>query len=403
VNVRPGSVQWPRSYPLTGGWKYFLLLGGAAALAGGIACFVFGAGADKPPSAHAVMYVVGAIMAGLGAVCIAYGVRFRIVLNEHFVEVHGLLKVSAMKRDEVAARRVLHVEGTTQIELIPKDPKRKPLQLPQIIRTDDAFFAWLQPIPDQDAEDLQRATEAISANPAFGLTPQSRVEHAARFAQMARWLGSAIAVATIWAFVYPRPYELVIVVLLGLPVVALAFVVASKGAVGLDGAVREGRALVGPMLFGPSIVLLFRAWWDFDTLEWLEGLGIAATLAAPITYAITRIDPGRKPASLLLIGSFFVIPYLYGGLIESNVLLDQSRPQRFAAPVQSKEHTTGKGASWDLTLGAWGPVTDANEVSVTKALYENVAVGDSVCVYLFEGRWTLSWYVVRACPNDSHS
>lgn len=397
------SMRWPRAYPIAGGWKYFLLLGGAAAVAGGLACFVFGAGADKPWSAHAVMYVLGTLFAGFGAVCIAYVIRFRILLTEHSVEVRSLFKASSMKRDDVAARRVLRVEGSTQIELIPKDPKRKPLPLPQVIRTDDAFPAWLQAIPDQDAADEQRAVLAITENPDFGATSHERLKHAARFARMAQWLGYAIAVTSLWGLAYPHPYELVIGVLLALPVAALALVIASKGAVGLDGHVREHRALVAPMLFGPSIVLVFRAWLDLDTLDWLQGLGIAVALAAPLTYAITRIDPGRKAAGFLLFGLCIVLPYSYGGLIESNFLLDQSRPQRFEARVRDKQQTTGKGASWDLTLGSWGPMTELNEVSVTKALYENTAVGDMVCIYLFEGRWTLAWYVARACPKDSRS
>ena len=397
------SIQWPRTYPIAGGWKYFLLFGGVAAIAGGLACFVFGAGAEKPWSAHAVMYGLGTFFAGFGAACIAYVLRFRIVLTEHSVEVHDIFKVSAMRRDDVAARRVLRVQGTTLIELIPKDPKKKPLQLAQVVRTDDAFFAWLQSIPDQDAVELQRATHAIAANPNFGATPHGRLEHAARFARIAQWLGYGIGAVTLWGLAYPRPYELVIGLLLVLPVAALALVVVSKGAVGLDGHVREHRALVGPMLLGPSIVLVLRAWLDLDTLDWLQGLGIAAALALPLTYAITRIEPGRKAGGLLLLGLCFVLPYSYGGLIESNVLLDKSRPQRFEAIVGEKQQTTGKGASWNLTLGSWGPMTESNEVSVTKGLYENTAVGGRVCIYLFEGRWTLAWYVARACPEESRS
>jgi hypothetical protein len=385
---------------MAAGWKYFLLAAGIAALAFGLACFVFGAGAGKPPSAHAVMYALGALFAAAGTWCVAYAVRFRIVLTEQSVELRGLLKASTLRRDAIVGRRRVQDGNGAAIELVPRNPAAKPLQLPLVVRVDEVFQSWLQPIPDQDAVARQRALETAQANHAFGASPGERLAHVERFGRRVRWLGYASLAAMLWGLFYPRPYELVIGVLVVLPLIALVLAAASNGAVGIDGNVREHRALVAPMVIGPGLILFLRAWLDLDTLDWPQALGIAMVLAALLTFAIARIDRSVKPAGLWLFGLVFSLPYAYGGLVQTNFLLDASPAQCHEATVLAKRETTGKGASRKLVLGSWGRVARGMEVGVTRDLYAQAGVGDTVCVHLFEGKWLLAWYVVRACPED---
>lgn len=390
-----------RTYRLSPGGKYSLGVFGLAAVAGGLACLVFGAGADKPMSAHAVMYAMGVLFVGGGAWCLAHVIRYRVVLTPHALEVHGVSKVDTIRRDQITAVRLLAGGNRPTLEFTSRRPGVRPLRLPLDFRMDDVFRAWLETLPDAGAVQRQQHNDAIASNREFGDTVQARHAHVQRHARIAQWLGGGIVAAMLWALFHPHPYELVIGLLLVLPLAALALIPLSKGAVGLDGYVNENRVLVGPLLFAPGIVLVIRAGLDLDTLDWVQGLCIAAALAVPFTLAMGRIDRGPKPSGLLLFGVMFALPYLYGGLVLTNFLLDTSSPRRFEATVLGKQEGTGRGVSYELILGPWGPKAGANEVHVGRTLYGKTAVGDPVCIHVFEGRWKLAWYVTRACPKDA--
>jgi hypothetical protein len=70
----------------------------------------------------------------------------------------------------------------------------------------------------------------------------------------------------------------------------------------------------------------------------------------------------------------------------------------FTATVADKHVVRGRRSlSWHLVLAPWGPRTDATDVSVTRPLYDAVAVGGTVCVALRPGVLAIPWYRVAAC------
>jgi len=48
-----------------------------------------------------------------------------------------------------------------------------------------------------------------------------------------------------------------------------------------------------------------------------------------------------------------------------------------------------------LDLSPWGPRTEHEQVSVDKNLFNRANVGDTVEVYLYEGRLKAKWFEVR--------
>ena len=396
----PSSL--PRTYVAAGGWRFFLLIAGAAFFVGGLACIWYFR-AESAPGAALLLQGICLALAILGAACVAYAVRYRVVLYPHSLEVHELFKVRSLRRDSIAAYRTIQVPNAPPtIAFIPKDASTRPLPVSQIIRIDETFRSWLDGIPDQDALDQQRFEEEVEANRLLGNTPQERFLQLKRLHQQTRYLSIASSAVAFWGLLYPQPYEVVIGALIVLPVVALIVAAASKGLIQVNQHVRDKRPSIASALIAPGAVLALRALLDFHILDWPLALGIALVGGALIALGITRWDVAtRKWSAVLLMGFVFCFPYAYGTVVELNFLLGRTAPQRFEATVTAKQQSSGKNSSWDLTIGPWGPADDAEDVSVNKNLYNAVAVGDTVCVFLFQGALGLNWISVRSCPQPT--
>jgi hypothetical protein len=108
---------------------------------------------------------------------------------------------------------------------------------------------------------------------------------------------------------------------------------------------------------------------------------------------------------VLLLG-LITCSYGYGAGLELNNLADRSVARVFQAVVVEKRvEGDWKWRTWYLTLKPWGPVTDNDEVSVSKTLYQQTQPGDTVCVWLKSGALRVGWYQVASCravdPDDS--
>ncbi|MGE3106459.1 MAG: hypothetical protein AB7K14_14615 [Lysobacterales bacterium] len=388
-----------RIYVAAGGWKVFLLICGGACFVGGLAGIGYFR-RESIPAAALLLQGISLALAVLGLTCVAYVVRYRVVLQPHSIKVREMFKERSLHRNDIAARRTLQVPNSPPIiEFIPKDKSTRPLRISQFIRTDDSFRSWLDGIPDQDELDQQRFQEEIVANRLLGDTKQERLLQMDRLHRWTRHLGIGTSAVVVWGLLYPRPYEIVVGALIVLPAVALVFAATSKGLIQVNQHLRDKRPSIVNTLIGSGALLALRAFLDFHVLDWPLVLGAALAVAALITLVITRLDVAmRNWSAALLMGCVFCLPYAYGTVVELNVLLDGAAPQRLATTVTGKHQTTGNYQSWNLIIAAWDSAHDSVDVNVNKRMYESVAVGDTVCVILFRGALGLNWISVQSCP-----
>lgn len=90
------------------------------------------------------------------------------------------------------------------------------------------------------------------------------------------------------------------------------------------------------------------------------------------------------------------------GLINAvNTLPDQSAPDVYRTEVLRKYETHGRFPSSNLVLDEWGPLEDSDDVSVPRAIYEHVKVGDRICIGLHPGFLRVAWYTLIPCSDGS--
>ena len=160
----PAAARFPRVYRITALWRIVLTTFGLPMLGGGLfyARYCLQARHDQPGldigPGWAILFI---LIAAYGTVLLLYALRYRVVLFEDAVEVHGPILSRRLERDDIAGRRapwrpgarhgVVHGSGNLLIPRIDLQSRAGPLKsirIYQIFRMDPAFKDWMNSIPE---------------------------------------------------------------------------------------------------------------------------------------------------------------------------------------------------------------------------------------------------------------
>lgn len=382
------------------GYAVFLcVLGGIVFAAGCLGMWYFGTGHEIQNRGQLAMMVsISFAFAALGAFLIASVPRSRVTLRADAIVVQGLFSSRTLSRDNIAGRRILPTQYIQTLVIVPRSERDKKLKLALAMRTDSAFVAWFAAIPDLDAEQLAKSEADLSADPDLGFHSEDRKEQLRTAKQTAKVLTAIAWIASLWGWFFPRPYNLVILILVALPVIAIVLQVRSRGIYQMEGRRNDARPSLAVLFLLPGLILDLRAIQDLHLLRWapLFILAILVTLGFSWLLFQSDADMRRRPWSLLLI-VLFGSAYCGGALCEANSLLDHSAGQNFSAAVTDKHISSGKTTTYYLALNPWGPQTAPSEVSVPADLYRSIALGDNVCISLYPGALHAPWYAIYRC------
>jgi hypothetical protein len=393
----PGSDPsvYPRIYRISAGWKFFLLLLGLALAGGG--AFLMWKQPGTPKDAVAFI-IIGGVMLLAGAYILIDTMLSKVILYADAIELHDTWKTRRLERADIKGRRT--TEGghaNTTIVFIPHDPAKKKLKLPMIIKSDMTLQLWIEGVPDLDLQEREKAeAEILQATAIDGASVEDRKAALASARKTGKVLTTAAGAAAVWAYAFPEPYELIMIIMIVLPWVALGIAARSPGLYSLNDHKSDVRAGLGVPLIIPGLVLILRCAMDVHLLDWMEPLAGAAGIGLFMTFLATRLDRRlieKKTAILVLV---FLIPYGYGTLVMANTLPDTTPSKVYETKVISKRYTSGKGAHAELKIKPWGP-QPGGDVAVSGALYRAVSAGDTVCAYLYSGALGVPWYVVDRC------
>lgn len=167
----------------------------------------------------------------------------------------------------------------------------------------------------------------------------------------------------------------------------------------MEGRRHDARADLSLPFILPGFVLALRSVWDFEFLEWLPILKLAIVGSMVLTILLVGADRGMRERRLAFLVFLFLSSfYTFGAMAQTNALLDRSEGQVFQTQVLAKRISSGKSTTYYFMVDPWGPRSQPNELSVSRALYQATPVGQSVCVWLRKGSLRVPWFVVGSCP-----
>jgi hypothetical protein len=231
-------------------------------------------------------------------------------------------------------------------------------------------------------------------------------------ATIAKTLNLGGAVVTVWALFFPRPYDLVIVLLVGFFLITCMIFFQSNGSYEIAGLRYDPRPSLAIAFGGCSVALMIRSIRDLPLLSFAPTVLMAVVGGLVLTIIVADVDRKARESGKFQFGDqklsrrlgffagvlIFTISYSFGATVQANALLDKSVPVTYRVVVLRKSvYNDRRVTDWELWLAPWGPREEAKSVSVASSLYRSVAPGQSVCVDLHGGALKIPWYVVKEC------
>lgn len=284
--------------------------------------------------------------------------------------------------------------------LVPKDADSQTIKVSQYIGNRNTFNQWIYS-NFQDVDMIESVSEVqdILANEEFGRTVEERGDKLKRARIVAGTINTVGGLLGAILFFYPRPYELVTLCALIVPVLILTSLHLFKGLIRIDQKSNSGFPSIIYGLIFPGMALALRSFMDFDILEysnfWLPTFAVTIATSL-IMFSTTSELKFKKAADYVTVISIvgFVFIYSYGGIINYNCIYDNSQPEVYSSKISNMRISTGKSTSYYIELRPWGPVTENQEVGISKGLYERLEVGKSVNIYLMPGKMNIPWFSV---------
>lgn len=91
----------------------------------------------------------------------------------------------------------------------------------------------------------------------------------------------------------------------------------------------------------------------------------------------------------------------YSLTVALNAHLDKGQISPYRSTVTRKYESHGRSTSYTLYLAPWGPFEGTNRVGVSSRVYQDTAIGDSVCLNLHPGALHAAWFEVVDCSMQS--
>jgi hypothetical protein len=326
---------------------------------------------------------------------------YRVTLTTDAVTVIEPFSQRQLLCAQIRGRRLLGgQQGLPTLVLVPKDDTAKRLRLSLVLKTDRAFDAWIARLPDIDQEERDRSAQEVAQALYPDHLPHERGARIKRLRQLAKWVTGATIALSIAAFFLPD-YSVLTATLIVLPWLAVWLVARFQPLYRFGARRNDAHPDFTAALMLPGLSLTVYALTDVHTFDWAGPAMLTACGGLVLGGAALRVDPWfRQQRATAILTCLFVFAYGYGAGLEIDVLADSAKPVVYMTEVLAKRVFRGrKSNTYYLRVKPWGPITDADEITVPAGRYGATRTGDTVCVYVGEGAFRVSWYQVRDCPQ----
>ncbi len=382
-------------YRIAKGWRITVAVFGAVLIIGGVFFLIKAFTGPTFPAGLGIFLAI--FLISLGTITYLDTIRTLFIIDGYNLRIVRLRKTRSVLLKEIDGYRT----GDKNTFFIVLKKGDRSIQLPQYLERREELIGWFQEkYEDVDERDKANETEALLDNDQFGLTREDRASRLATAKRISYIATGAGALLFFWALFDPEPFDLIMIILLAAPWIAVYITWYYKGLMKLYKTKSSPYPSLVYLIFLTilaALVTVLNAYslYAFGQHAWSLLLGITLTVTViSITACRQAIATSGK---VLVYGIVFAIAgmYSYSLLIFSNCRYDRSFDHAYHVKVTHKRISSGKSTSYYLSLSPWGKYADGNELSVSKSFYNQVNTHDDLTVFLRKGQWGIPWYFLK--------
>ena len=391
---------YPRTYRVSRGWQVLLI--GSSLILGipslfGILYFASGHEADAK---SAMYFWVGicVVFAALSVYLILTTLHSKIVLLADRIEIHELTVTRTLLRNEIAGWRINASPG---LILERKHPAGKIISTAWVYKADPELDQWFADLDNLDQREAEFAIDEIADDDSLGSDEQERFERLARAKRLTHVLIILGGALFVWGVFFPRPYELVVGLLLIAPWVAALTAWRSGGLIQFDERPNDVKPSAVFLSLFPMLALALRAVLDYETVGWIAQTVVSLLIGTGLFAAqnIAHADVRAKRTTAVVTFLFAFLAYGYGAAIHINALADSSDIQPTRYVLREKYVSTGKVIRHKVRLNkAHVDTPEVGSADVTPYFYDMLKPGDAVCLAFRPGALGITWFSAGPCP-----
>ncbi len=220
------------------------------------------------------------------------------------------------------------------------------------------------------------------------------------------WLEWITIGLAIWFFIYPRPYNILLGVLLAIPVIGLLLNGLHKPSMATLVEISadkngEDKYDVADFIDVAAWVILIRVLLDFE-FESFYSLIIPGTITCLIILTILFLThkliakTTRNKWWIYTSLIFNVSLYSYAGTYAANCTYDYSEPTIYESEVLEKTISRGRrSTTYYVEVAPWGHHYDKERISVSGIQFAELNIGDKINIDLKKGLFNISWYYIE--------
>ena len=344
---------------------------------------------------QAVLLIPFLFLAGSVLIIINLFKRKVIITDDSITNINVFSKKELLLSDIKGCR-----VGQKVISLEPVSSEQSKITISNYIdlKDNDLLASWVRGnFKDLDAADLKAEKEALLQNTDLGFTEEDRAAKLKKVKEITvlyNLVGLVVGFGAIF-FDNTKP---IVILLMCYPLLGVILMAFSKGLMKFLS--NNKRSVYGFTLLGvilPGFILFIKSLSEYSLLTndhlWLPLILMAAIIFTCLYLTgINRSVESVKGQIIVMLFAAFI--YGFGSVRQINCTFDNTEPQIYNAVVLGHSISHGKSTSYFFTLSPWGPIQEQKQVEVSRHLYQDTYVGDTVKMNYRPGLLNIPWFVI---------
>lgn len=385
------TIKMDYQYNTSTGYQIFYGLVGALAIV--FALVIFNSSVNSAP---APVLIIPFLLVASGLLIIVNLFKRKVTINDLSIKYSWVFKTSEIAFNDVKGYRinekVINIEttriGSANIRIGDYDS----------ISDSNGLKDWLiTNFKDLDQEEFEGEKQGILQDSSLGATKEDREKLFNKMRQYNIYYSIPSSILFVGVALLHQSSFYFSCLLLIYPLIGIALMSFSKGLIIIFAKKSSAYSSIGIGMVFSVAALIVESFLDNKILSfdngWVPFISISVIIFIALLFlGLKRSHPAV--AGQLIFALLIAVGYGFGSTLGINTIFDKSKPEMYKAAVTDHYITHGKNTSYHLKLSEWGQHQDSDNITVSRSLYYNVNVGDSLNVYEKKGMLNIPWYYI---------